>query len=248
MGKILKLKGFQALLLVVIGGLVVLPSSTSPASAFQSRVVQAHAKTIHSRTCTPNYRRVRASRLFAASSTASEVRDQLGLYDRFDRWRFLQNMLDEDVGADDTQLVLYALLDGYLKFSARPAYKQGSDETGSPVLTAERRENIEAVLQLSSAQAIHSLLKEEEQAEKDSVEVVPSTEILDKLELLLPDPVEDEDAFKGLWDTVIELHGRESVKINERNATVQWQTRCLIARVLVQYDFLTYGLVDEPLV
>jgi len=246
MRKILKFSRFQALLVMIAAGLV--PFS-SPASAFQSRVVLAPAQTTRSRSWfTLKYRRVCATRLFATSSSASEVRDQFGLYDRFDRWRFLQNMLDEDISADDTQLVLFALLDNYLKFSARPAYKQGTDETGSPLLTAERRENIEAVLQLSSAQAIHDLLKEAEHYENDAVEVVPSTEILDKLELLLPDPVEDEDAFKGLWDTVIELHGRESVKINERNATIQWKTRCRIARVLLHYDFLTYGLVDEPLV
>jgi len=156
-------------------------------------------------------------------------------------------MLDHDVDADDTQLVLFALLDSYLKFPDRPAYKKDSDETGSPELTAERRQVMEAVLRVSSAKDIHELLKEDNNKD-EAVDVLPSTEILDQLELLLPDQVEDEDAFKGLWDTVIEINGRESVKINERNATLQWKTRCLIARVLLHYDFLTHGLVDrDPL-
>jgi len=188
------------------------------------------------------------AKLQCAATSTSEVREKLGLHDRFDRWRFLQNLLDEDIGADDTQLVLCALLHSYLKFPARPAYKEGSDETGSPDLTPERRQTIESLLQISSAQAIQELLQQQDDKETAPAEQeLPQTMILEQLELLLPDPVEDEDAFKGLWDTVIELNGRESVKINERNATLQWKTRCLIARVLLHYDFLLYGLVDEPL-
>jgi hypothetical protein len=172
--------------------------------------------------------------------TASEVRDQLGLHDRFDRWRFLQNLLDEDINADDTTLVLVAMLDGFLKSPSRPSYKQGSDETASPALTNRLRELIEEVLQESSARALHDLLECTNSGGVGTVE--PQTGILDQLEKLLPDPVEDEDAFKGLWDTVIELNGRESVKINERNGTHQWKTRCLIARVLLYYDFLSVGV------
>jgi hypothetical protein len=65
---------------------------------------------------------------------------------------------------------------------------------------------------------------------------------LEQIEYLLPHPERDEDASQGLWDTIIELHGRESVKINERHRTVQWRTRCLISRLLIYYDFLTIGL------
>jgi hypothetical protein len=64
------------------------------------------------------------------------------------------------------------------------------------------------------------------------------------MQQLLPQLDEDEDASKGLWDTIIELHGRESVKINERKVPqdIGWKTRCLIARLLIFYDFLTDGL------
>ena len=187
------------------------------------------------------------SRWLDSASTASEVRNQFGLHDRFDRWRFLQNMLDEDISASDTQLVLVVHLENFLKFPARPVFKPGSDETGSPVLTEELRENIESLLQSTSDLSISDLIPEDDKV-TEAVEENPSTvEILGKLERLLPDPVEEEDAFKSLWDTVIALHGMESVKINERNASLQWKARCMIARVLLHYDFLIYGLLDEPL-
>lgn len=184
-----------------------------------------------------------------AVSAHSNVRDQLGLFDRFDRWRFLQNLLDEDTTADDTTLVLFAMLDGFVKSPFRPSYKRGSDETASPSLTNEIREIIETVLQDSSARVIQDLLEGRSDNVSDDVaiSVEPSatdrmSSILAELEKLLPDPIDDEDAFKGLWDTVIELNGRESVKINEGNGTRQWKTRCLIARVLLYYDFLSEGV------
>jgi hypothetical protein len=65
---------------------------------------------------------------------------------------------------------------------------------------------------------------------------------LEKLETLLPDPRENEDAHKGSWDTVLELHGREAVKINERKATPEWKAICMVARLLIYFDFMTRGV------
>lgn len=168
------------------------------------------------------------------SGTAS-VSEQLGLHDTFDRWRFLQNLLDEETNSYDTTFVLFAMLDRFLNSPLRFSGKQGLGEstTSTPILTSKLRECMEVVLEEPSAQAIRDLLEGKGGSK---------TEILDQLEKLLPDPREDEDAFNGLWDTVIELNGRESVKINERNGARQWKTRCLVARVLLYYDFLSAGV------
>jgi hypothetical protein len=163
------------------------------------------------------------------------VQDRLGLSDRFDRWRFLQRLLDEETTSARTNEILYVVLDGYLKYQ-RPKYKE-SEETGSPELTPDRRATIEYILQCANGTV--PVLTESNAADDA---------ILEQLEALLPDMVEDEDAVKGIWDTVLELHGREGVKINEQNATPAWKARCLIARVLLHHDFLILGLVDSPLI
>lgn len=187
-----------------------------------------------------------ADNIFSLQMTvsAADVVDRLNLYDRFDRWRFLQNLLDDDVSADDANLVLFALCDSYLKNPLRPR----ASDSSPPELTKQRREIMETILRPSSARTLQKLLEaSEESADVKDLDSSNGGIVLSQLEMLLPDPEEDEDAFKGLWDTVIELNGRESVKMNEREGRIQWKARCLITRVLLQYDFLTYGLVDEPL-
>jgi hypothetical protein len=40
--------------------------------------------------------------------------------------------------------------------------------------------------------------------------------LLERIEKnLLPDPIDDEDAYMGTWDVIIDLHGRESVRVSE---------------------------------
>jgi len=180
-----------------------------------------------------------------------QLRDRLGLHDRFDRWRFLQRLLDFEIKSSDVNEVLYATLDAYLKYS-RPKFGT-TDETGSPELTAERRSLLQFVLQEPSSSiadgmvlALSLSVKLSDEVDESMKESPHNQDVLDQLESLLPDPDDDEDAFKGLWDTVIELNGRESVKINEQNATYDWKACCLIARVLIHYDFLTYGIGEAP--
>ena len=183
------------------------------------------------------------------AASAVELCHRLELHDRFDRWRFLQHMLDEEVSAHDTQLVLLTTL-------LRQPPSQ--DE-----LKEERIESVVQTLSTPTALADLLLLARPTTAHQE-VETTKTTitnnnpngterlVLLHQLEQLLPDPMEDEDAFKSLWDLVIEIHGRESVKINERNGSIQWKARCLIARVLLHFDFLTDGFVvvvvdEEPI-
>mmetsp|Transcript_18626 Transcript_18626/g.32013 ORF Transcript_18626/g.32013 Transcript_18626/m.32013 type:complete len:145 (-) Transcript_18626:350-784(-) len=88
--------------------------------------------------------------------------------------------------------------------------------------------------------------------------------ILQQLESILPDPIEDEEAYKSAWDVVIDLYGRESVRVREEALqreressgsgnsdgvchaeNLQWRTLCAIGRVLIHFDFLTKGVLKE---
>jgi hypothetical protein len=172
-------------------------------------------------------------------SSSDDIDASLGLVDRFDRWRFLQKLLDEEVDPSDLVLVLLAVLQTFLN---DPNSTDDAEESSSPVLTKDLRAIIESVLEDSTAHAIQQLLSAKSVL-PTQLDVERPAEILARLEQLLPDPIDEEDASKGLWDTVIELHGRESVKINERDGgTTSWKTYCLIARILLYYDFLTKGL------
>jgi hypothetical protein len=177
----------------------------------------------------------------ALLASAEELRDRFCLYDRFDRWRYLQYLLEEDTESDDTNAIIYACLAGYLKQAKLTKF---GEEEGSPVLTKDRQAKIEYLLSESKDRMVLALTDESslQEGELASENVIDLSLLLD----LLPDPSEDEDAFKGLWDSVIELHGRESVKLNEQAAEPQWYARCLIARLLIYYDFLSDGLRDAP--
>jgi hypothetical protein len=59
------------------------------------------------------------------------------------------------------------------------------------------------------------------------------------IEKLLPDPLDKEDASKGAWDTVGELHGKTAMAFNEREGRPEWKTVCMVARVMIYYEFLT---------
>jgi hypothetical protein len=177
------------------------------------------------------------SRIYVSSS-ASVVSERLGLDDRFGRWRYLQELLDEESSEDDTNKILYHVLDGYLKFP-RPTFEE-TVATGSPELTPERRAAIEDLLSSAENGSIPALID-------DSGEMSANGLVFKQLEKVLPDPSEDEDGMKGAWDIVLALHGIEGVKFNEQNPTPEWKARCLTARVLLYHDFLIYGLVDRPI-
>ncbi len=186
------------------------------------------------------------------------------LIEPFDRWRYLQKLLDEDI--NDASEILFLLQTSVLlqlrqtpqsdaSTSSVPVLPSGispTNETLSPLAPtatalpgyddnrsdkATRRRIMEYIINDVSPDMIHKLIRPPP-PNTDEIDI----HFLEQIESLLPHPERDEDASKGLWDTIIELHGRESVKINERHRTIEWQTRCLIARLLIYYDFLTIGL------
>jgi hypothetical protein len=69
--------------------------------------------------------------------------------------------------------------------------------------------------------------------------------IMNHLESLLPDPIEQKDAHDGLWDTIEGLHGWEGVRMNRQNPCKDWEARCIVARVLIWFDFLAEGVLSN---
>lgn len=169
-----------------------------------------------------------STRLLAAPEAGLSQR--LGLDDRFDRWRYMQRLLDEETSIEDTNELLFAVLNGYLKLP-RPA--------GSPELTRELRRQIEELLANSYASKSINVVT----AADDEIEI----SLFEALEAILPDQYEDEDSHKSMWDTMNDLYGREAVKINEREGRPEWRSRCIATRLLIHYDFLTAGVVDVPI-
>jgi hypothetical protein len=163
--------------------------------------------------------------------------DQFRGTDRFERWRFLQGLLDNECPADEVNRILFLVLDGALKYP-RPKYEE-TEETGSPEITAGLRARIDLLLAASIDGRIPIFEGPDCSSGSDS--------LLKALNDVLPDPDEDEDASKSLWNTVMELHGREMVKVNEASATPEWKALCSTARVLLHFDFLMLGIVEEPL-
>jgi hypothetical protein len=177
---------------------------------------------------TPSYHRkshqhASGKRFFMSLASTSTLAETMELNDRFDRWLFLKHLLEGDVENKDVNKVLLAVLNNALsRESARE--RSGDPGDGSTTeITPELREKIGNVIVTP----------------EDPIEKLDSLELLDAL---IPTFSEDEDAFKSVWDTVIEIHGRESVKLNAVSATPEWQLSCIKARVLLHFDFLTEGV------
>lgn len=175
-----------------------------------------------------------------ATESVSALRERLRFDDRFSRWRYLQRILDEECEAEDTNKILFNVLDGYRKFP-RPEIEVSAD-TSSPELTAERRQVVEQLLEgMEETRSIPALVDIGEEITQENEATV------EQLKRLLPDPVEEEDADKSLWEIMMDLHGREMVKVNEKSGEKDWKARSVVARVLLHYDFLNYGLLDSPI-
>lgn len=149
---------------------------------------------------------------------SSDLADRLGLGERFDRWRFLQNLLELEVENDTINEILYQLLGNALERK-----KSGTNDEEALEITLDLEEKMEQVLSAAS----------------DDLTALDSIDLLNQIS---PDPQEDEDAHKSSWDTVMEITGRENVKLNESNPTPEWTLYCLKARLLIHFDFLTIGI------
>lgn len=181
-------------------------------------------------TVTRSSHRISSFTALASASPSPSVVERLDLADNFNRWRFLQHFLDAEIQASDANQVLYCVLDAFVKYPP-PA---DLSETVSPLATPDVCDTIQELLSTHNNGSIPAF--------SDPDCRPGNAQVLEKLETLLPDPRENEDAHKGSWDTVLELHGREAVKINERKATPEWKAICMVARLLIYFDFMTRGV------
>ncbi|KAG7344615.1 hypothetical protein IV203_022623 [Nitzschia inconspicua] len=160
--------------------------------------------------------------------------------DRFDRWKFFQDLLEGDADVHVVNQLLYAVLEGALRFPRKDA-NQRFVELSNPV-----KESIQRILHLQTddRKVVVALLDDyTDESSQDATQ-----RVLQQLEQVLPTMDDDPDAFRSLWDTVLEIHGREAVKYQEtQDNTLQWKMQQTVARVLLHYDFLTLGIVTKPL-
>jgi translation elongation factor EF-G len=167
-----------------------------------------------------------------SDTTSETVVDRLDLRDSFSRWRFLQKLLDKETEASHANQVLYVLLKAFLEkprhANAPFAEEQNKNESISPILNDRNRQLVESILD-EQVQLVPVFCKDMSMATEHVLEV---------LEQLLPDPIENEDAHKGTWDIVMQLHGHESVKLEQTKMTPQWKAVSTVARIMIYFDFL----------
>jgi hypothetical protein len=185
-----------------------------------------------------------------------------GKEDRFDRWKFLQEFLDGDASSDVVNIILYRVLDGALKYP-RPTGRSEdnnsiSTNNNNGVITEvvveqevvemliEVKENIKQLLSDYSTEGKIPIVGSSIDDDGNNTTTVL---LFERLEKLIPDPIENEDDFKSAWDTLLEIHGRESVKINENQIpkSMEWKIATVVTRLLIHFDFLQIGIVDSPL-
>jgi hypothetical protein len=145
----------------------------------------------------------------------SQSVDVTGLQDHFGRWRLLQGLLEGDVSVASVQPVVYQILEYYLEQPETP---------GLPEKTSTR------------IQAVQSVLDNKTDWTGDM------SSLWTELESILPNPDDDADEDKSTWDTIMELYGREAIKLEFQNGGMDWKLRACVVRVLIFYDFLTSGM------
>lgn len=148
------------------------------------------------------------------SDLVSSLTEQHGLDDRFGRWRYLQNVLD-----DEDEVIPWPIL----SFVARRALEE-NDPLSEDGLNEDRMQIIQRLFPPT-----HATVAESDEAE-----------VRDMLDALLPDEYDEEDAFKSLWDMVRDIHGVTAVKMDLQDPS--WRLRCAVVRLILHYDFLARGL------
>ena len=182
------------------------------------------------------------------------VMERLQLTSQFERWVFLQKLLDVDLSAPDINELLYLVLQSWVEY---PRSERNNIDRGSPELEDDKLKVLKDVVhKYSSIGNIPiismSMSTSMDSAKSDKEEISSVNKLMNDLESLLPDMYEDPDAYEGLWDILKELHGEESVS-NRQNVffsadeeDYDWDKLALVARVLIHFDFLTKGIEVKP--
>mmetsp|Transcript_29573 Transcript_29573/g.34302 ORF Transcript_29573/g.34302 Transcript_29573/m.34302 type:complete len:298 (-) Transcript_29573:13-906(-) len=180
------------------------------------------------------------------SSSTSTVVERLNLESQFHRWRVLQNILeeeDEKISPSDINEILYIVFKSFLDHPRSLTLEDGVTSNKSPILDEKQCEILRNdLLKVNDVSGVGSIYAIPVRVPGDDYndELIVKNNLL--LEMFQPDPVEHEEAFKSCWDLVVEMYGRESTKIAQRDATSSWQARSSIVRLLIHFDFLTEGI------
>jgi hypothetical protein len=178
----------------------------------------------------------------------NSVIERLDLSSKFNRWKTMQNILEEEEipSAQDINEILYTILKSFLDFPRSKKLPNG-DTNPSPILNEEQRNLL-----------VNKLFRESEDGAKGWIDAIPtdddgqdsmqydSKEIIEinyLLEKFQPDPQEEEDAFKSCWDLVMEMYGKEATRMAVQSGDNSWKVRSGIVRLLIHFDFL----IDEEL-
>mmetsp|Transcript_29143 Transcript_29143/g.67569 ORF Transcript_29143/g.67569 Transcript_29143/m.67569 type:complete len:223 (-) Transcript_29143:68-736(-) len=195
--------------------------------AVQGFVPRCKSKNLAFRLPTDNQPRPSPTRL----NVQTYIVERRELDDNFNRWVFLQKLLNEAEDPQDVNETLYMLL---VSFTKRD--KEQIEREKTMTITEGLEEQVQKVLDASSNGAIDAL------AEPGCSP--GDEEVLKQLELLLPDPEEDEDAHNTCWDIVRQLHGTEIVKIQEKEGLPEWRAVSKVARLMIHFDFLGKDWID----
>ena len=179
------------------------------------------------------------------------VIERLDLRENFNRWRLIQQLLEAEADATDVNEVLYRVMKSFLEI---PRPRKIKDHQGitrsntSPLINDDKKKMIQSILNFAAVDA-------ECENDSDIPLFVPvfadgcivgsGSHVLEAVEKLLPDPNEEEDAHKTCWDIVMEMYGKEAVKSEEMERSEEWRARCAVARVLIHYDFLEAGIIED---
>lgn len=142
--------------------------------------------------------------------------ERLDLSNHFQRWVFLQRLLDGEHGSPaDVERVVYRSV-------ARCDDDEDDDE--------------------KNTDAVRSLRRRWETSREIPV-LTDASLSLAELEAVLPDPEDDEDAYQGIWDIVTQLQGADEVeRRRELGEDDEWHRLCISARLLIHFDFLSKGI------
>ena len=167
------------------------------------------------------------------TSSSISITERLELKSRFDRWKFLQDILEGDVNADDINQIVYQILQSNMNHSSSPLKVLNEEEKLEIIDRLFRyNENGEGIV----LALIHN----------DNMVIMGSDKVWDTLKGLLPTMEEDEESFKCGWDLIVELYGREATKISQKSGNPLWNAYADIVRLLIYLDFLSDGIIQEP--
>mmetsp|Transcript_10127 Transcript_10127/g.11598 ORF Transcript_10127/g.11598 Transcript_10127/m.11598 type:complete len:232 (-) Transcript_10127:86-781(-) len=168
-------------------------------------------------------------------SQNSAVLERLDLTEQIDRWLYLQDLLEGDAKGEDTNEILFSVINSFLDY---PPPRKFTDEEGENIILEDSHvETMENLVSIDGCSI---------QALKDPDCKAGELIVVNALEGLLPGEFENNDAYKSLWDMMEQLHGREAVGQSKASDGPNWDARCVVARVLIYFDFLQDGILEKP--